>query len=239
MTDFSMTDFSMTERQEAGQEKTPVTAWLRALVVALLLSVALGWMIYDRTRILRHGHEVVLQTRPVDPRHLLLGHYARLGYDINRIPAEKVDGLRQWCGKRVRPAGSLPPLDRGAALRGRPVLVALRKGEDGFWHFAGASLHGLAAMKEGIAPADAVIIAGRVRNGRCVGTLWVEYGIERFYAPKDKALALERMAGRAGTGADRRQRPMGVILRVHPGSGKALIAGLMIDGKKVYEEPLF
>ncbi len=199
------------------------TAWWRVLVVGLVLSAALGWMVFGQVRILRNGREIVLQTRPIDPRDLLLGHYARLGYEISRIPAKKVDGLQEWCWKHKR-------------LHGRRILVALQRGKDGYWHFAGASLRGMAAMKDGIAPADAVIVAGRVRSSFCGGTLRVEYGIERFYAPKEKALKLERLARRRNS-AERRSR-IGVIVRVGT-NGKPVIAGLMIDGKRIYEEPLF
>jgi uncharacterized membrane-anchored protein len=36
------------------------------------------------------GQEIILETRPVDPRSLLRGNYALLGYEISRIPAETI-----------------------------------------------------------------------------------------------------------------------------------------------------
>jgi uncharacterized membrane-anchored protein len=52
---------------------------------------------------------------------------------------------------------------------------------------------------------------------------------ERFYAPKGRALELQDM---------QRERKLGVILSV-AGDGTAMIKGLTIEGKKIYEEPLY
>ncbi len=203
--------------------------WARAVIVGLVLTTALGWIVAKRMRILTTGREIVLKTEPVDPRDLFRGHYVRLAYEISRLPVKKIDGLKALqarCRSRALPG-----------LKGRPVLVALVRGADGYWHFAGATIRGMAAMKEGIAPADATIIRGRLRYSWCGGSdAWIAYGIERYYAPKEKAQALEKLTGRR---AERQQRqPLGVILRVDA-SGQAAIAGLMIDGEKVYEEPLW
>jgi GDYXXLXY protein len=65
-----------------------------ALVQVALLTV----MVIDRTRILREGTEVTLQTRPVDPRDLLRGDYVVLGYDISQLPAGSL--LNQPAGER-------------------------------------------------------------------------------------------------------------------------------------------
>ena len=57
-----------------------------AIVLAqvLLLIGVIGQREYS----LRHGTEVVLQIRPVDPRSLFQGDYAILAYEISRPPRE-------------------------------------------------------------------------------------------------------------------------------------------------------
>ncbi len=180
---------------------------LRAALVALVLSMVPGWMIYDRMQLLRNGREIVLKTKPVDPRDFFRGHYARLGYEISAIPHSAMK------------TGEKPK-------RGQSIYVAVRKGEDGLWHFAGVAF----ASWPGRVPEDVVLLKGRVRHAWSK-EIRVEYGIERYFAPRQRALQIERK-GRDG------RRPMGVVLRVSP-RGEAAIAGLRIDGETIYEEPLW
>ena len=185
--------------------------WTRVLLIALVLSAALGWIVYNRMTILKNGREIVLKSEPVDPRDLFRGHYVRLGYAISRLKgdAHLLKGL-------------------GHLKRNQTVYVTVKPGADGYWVLDSAST----AMPP---PQDGkVTLKGRVtytifpHGGR------VSYGIERYYAPVKKALELEKMTRRVTP----EERPLGVIVRVAP-DGRAAIAGLMIDGKKVYEEPLF
>ena len=189
---------------------------VRAAVVALALSGVLFWMIWDRAQLLRTGREIVLKTRPIDPRDIFRGHYARLEYDISRIPNERIAGLRD---SRVK--------------RGRVIHVILRPpaaAGDGFWTLAGASLSWPREV-----PPGGVVMRGRVVYAYS-GEVRARYGIERYYASKKRALEVERLGRRPAPPED--LRPLGVIVRVSP-SGKAAIAGLMIDGRKVYEEPIW
>ena len=57
----------------------------------------------------------------------------------------------------------------------------------------------------------------------------LRYGLERYYVPEGTGLELERIAA---------QRKMAAIVAVDR-SGNAAIKGLAIDGKKVYDEPMF
>lgn len=57
----------------------------------------------------------------------------------------------------------------------------------------------------------------------------LSFPIDRYFAPKDRALELE--------GINRNGR-MGVILALDD-SGYGAIKGLMIDGQRIYEEPLY
>ena len=186
---------------------------LRALAVALALSGVLVWMVVDRARLLRTGREIVLKTEPMDPRDIFKGHYARLNYEISRIPRRLVEDLKPGV----------------YATSGSAIHVILAPGGDGFWH----PVRALLGPPRTIVPGR-VMLKGRLKwtiDGGSSGAIAVTYGIERYYASRKRALEVERL------GRDR-EVPLGVVVRVSP-AGKAAIAGLMIDGRKVYEEPLW
>jgi uncharacterized membrane-anchored protein len=182
-------------------------------VAAGLIQVALiALMVADRVGILREGREVTLQTRPVDPRDFLRGDYVELDYDITFVAA-----------------GAL----RNQPVPGRnaPVFVKLAPTAEGF--FEAVSVH-----LEPVPLADReVLIRGRVISGTYCGSnryafcdkLRVRYGIERYFVPEGEGLEIERA---------RDKRRVAIVAAVTP-SGRAAIKRLQIDGKPVYQEPLF
>ncbi len=177
---------------------------VRALAVLLVLTLALSFMVAERIKILTKGTEIILKTKPVDPRDFFRGHYARLNFDISETPNAAVQP-----GKKIK--------------RNDPVFIRLEKGADGFWQ-AVSSHRNYPPEKAGT-----VVIKGSVRSAYARG-LTVSYGIERYFAPKAEALKLENL--------DRDNTEVSVIARISK-TGEAAIAGLMINGKKIYEEPLF
>ena len=109
------------------------------------------------------GKEIKLNTVPVDPRSLFRGNYARLNYDISRLPT---------------------PVDTDQRLRRNTIVyVSLKKNKDGIHEFKGITVD---------KPDDGIFIRGRWASGR------VRYGIEAFFAPKAKALKLERELPKGG-----------------------------------------
>lgn len=108
------------------------------------------------------GKEIRLKTIPVDPRSLFRGNYARLNYTISTI------GSINSGDRKMRP--------------GEIVYVRLKPGADGLYMFDGAGMN---------KPESGHFIRGRIQNsdGR---ESRIRYGIEAFFAPKEKALALER-----------------------------------------------
>ncbi len=189
--------------------------WTRVLLAALVLSAALGWIVYNRMTILKNGREIVLKSEPVDPRDLFRGHYVRLGYAISRLKGD--DRLLKGLGH---------------LKRNQTVYVTVKPGADGYWVLDSAST----VMPP---PEDGkVTLKGRVEYPVFPHGGRVSYGIERYYAPRKKALALEKRMARSSAARGREERPLGVIVRVAP-NGRAAIAGLMLDGRKIYEEPLF
>lgn len=103
---------------------------------------------------------------------------------------------------------------------GSSVYVTLTESADGYWRAAGL----FAAPPKGSAP----FIRG-IFEYDSGPELILSFPFDRYFAPETRALELEAM--------DRADR-MGVILALD-GAGYGAIKGLMIDGERVYEEPLF
>lgn len=113
------------------------------------------------------GQEIKLKTVPIDPRSLFRGNYARLNYEITQINSMDVNRLK-------------------SSRNGEVVYIKLKKDEDGIYFYDGVSLE---------QPADGLFIRGRIKNrfhSTNNATYRVKYGIEAFFAPKEKALALEK-----------------------------------------------
>lgn len=196
-----------------------LTTLMRALprellfVLAALIQVALiGLMVYDRASILREGADVMLQTRPIDPRDLLRGDYVVLSYEISNLAA-----------------GAL----KGTPSQGRrsPVFVKLARMGDGFYQ--AVSVH-----TERVPAAGAeVVLRGRAVAGATCGSthrefcerLQIQYGIERYFVPQDDGKAIERAHN---------EGQLSVVAAVTP-AGRAAIKRLLLGGKPVYDEPMF
>ena len=78
------------------------------------------------------------------------------------------------------------------------------------------------------------MLQGTLAHGRRDGSAstfdaTVRYGIESYFVPEGKGLELERMV---------QDRKLAAVVAVDR-HGKSAIKGLMIDGRVVYEEPLF
>ena len=129
--------------------------------IALQFFVLLG-MVVNAAVPLWTGREIHVRTIPVDPRSLFRGSYARLSYGFATLPENALGELTRHL--RV----------------GEVVYVSLQQGEGNVYDFAGASLD---------RPADGVFLRGRIT--RNTPPYRVTYGIEAFFAPKDKAVQLE------------------------------------------------
>jgi uncharacterized membrane-anchored protein len=181
-----------------------------ALLVALAQTAILGTMIEGRASILRSGTEVLLKTAPVDPRDLLRGDYVILSYDISTIPAALIKGAKPEAGSWT------------------PVQVRIAPGADGFWTVTEASFEPLPQQ-----PGSVVLRSQPVEaydwQWAEGGTLFVSYGIERYYVPEGEGKPIED---------GRNDRRVSVAARVSD-DGVAQIRALMLDGEPLYEEPLY
>ncbi len=139
------------------------SATTAGLLLAILLQVGvLVGMVVQAATPLWTGSELRVEVMPVDPRSLFRGNYARLNYGFSRLPEE---ALSEFLGLRV----------------GEVVYAVLKPDKEGIYRLSGVALE---------RPAQGVFIRGRLMNERA--PLRVKYGIEAFFAPKEKALQLER-----------------------------------------------
>lgn len=188
--------------------KLSPTSWLAIAIVALLQTVALASMVYGRVTLLRDGREIVAEVIPVDPRDIFRGDYVILGYGFGRA--------------------EIPvPAD---TVQGDTVYVTLKPGaEPGQWEVVSASA---AYPSEGMG-AETVVLKGIVSyvSGSAVaGELpkaAVRYGIESYFVPEGTGRELENQV---------REKKISVVLAVGR-SGDVAIKALVIDGKRVAEQP--
>jgi len=118
------------------------------------------------------GQEIILKVVPIDPRSLFRGNYARLNYDISRIKLPEEAALK------------LP-------RHGEIVYVSLKPDKDGIHTYAGAGYE---------KPSEGLFLRGRISTNMRgeIGPFGVRYGIEAYFAPKEKALALEKQLRSGG-----------------------------------------
>ncbi|MDO9415367.1 GDYXXLXY domain-containing protein [Pararhizobium sp.] len=192
--------------------KSPfVSPLVAALIIAALQTAFLGYMVESRASILRNGSDVLLKTAPVDPRDFLRGDYVILSYDVSTIPVGVVTG--------------------GYPAETGPVKLAVRleKQADGFWGVTEASFADLPARDGSVILKTAEFTFYPVATGDPQQVLNVQYGIERYYVPEGEGRVLEDA---------RNQNALSVAARVSA-AGQAQIRQISIDGKPIYEEPLY
>jgi uncharacterized membrane-anchored protein len=181
-----------------------------AIIAAALQTAVLGYMVESRASILRSGADIKLKTLPVDPRDLLRGDYVILSYPISTIPKSIITGAAPDAGGRAR------------------MSVRLKPGVDGLWTAVEASFGDLAA-------ADGSVVMRTQPFDYYAGvdglpeTLFVNYGIERYYVPEGEGKVLEDA---------RNQEELEVEARVSK-DGTPQIARLILRGEPIYDEPLY
>lgn len=190
-----------------------VPRWIRFVGAAFVQVALIALMVGDRIAILREGTEVTLQTRPVDPRDFLRGDYVEMAYTISRLPAGELK-------------------DQPSSGRGAYVFVKLAPNAEGFYE--AVSVH---AKPITVTPPERLIrgtvgysaACGRDTHHVFCEMLNIRYGIERYFVPQGEGLMIEDA---------RNHNKVAIVAAVMP-DGRAAIKRLLIDGKPVYDEPLF
>jgi uncharacterized membrane-anchored protein len=204
----------MTDVTEKSLSMGSRRLWMAAIVVAALQTAVLGYMVGERAWGLRSGVEVLLKTAPVDPRDLLRGDYVTLNYDISRVPfSTMVEGP--------------PKMNRNAAI----LSVRLKKQDDGYWGIVESSFGKLDPKPDTVVlkslPVDYVFYGDATDPQQAI--VGVAYGIERYYVPEGQGHDIE---------SARNANRVAIAARVSS-DGVAHIRSLLLDGKSVYEEPLY
>jgi len=111
--------------------------------------------------------------------------------------------------------------------RGDDIYVTLQKGAGDTWTVAGSRPQ----LPASVGP-DQVVLKGRVdyTSSAAAGPAqtFVHYGIESFFVPEGTGRELEALV---------REKKLSALIAVGS-DGDAGIKGLVVDGKRVYEEPL-
>lgn len=198
--------------------------FVRLLAVAVVHSLILGWMVWERVTLLQDGREVTLLVQPVDPRDFLRGDYIILRYEISEISVPDVSGDTKF-----------ERLDK--------VYVGLQSSDAGPWK--AVSLHH--DLPEGTSAT--VFIKGTIRSVTnmnrpvtggstrqlpgCPGSncvrISIKYGMEKYFIPEGDGLKLEAL---------RNDKVLSIVAAVSA-TGQAGIKSLLVRGKPVYNEPVF
>ncbi|MEZ5775494.1 MAG: GDYXXLXY domain-containing protein [Hyphomicrobiaceae bacterium] len=181
---------------------------LLVLAVALAQTMALGWMVYGHAMLIAHGREILLDVTPVDPRSLFRGDYVTLTY-----PAA------------MRPVDDLTEADRRAGGIRTGYLMLEKPAGASVWQSVRASL------AKPTPAADQVVIRGSIdlsANWIDNSQIFVRPGIGAYFVPEGEGRRIERSI---------RDGSVQVIVAVDE-EGNAGIKGIVIEGKRIYDEPL-
>ncbi len=190
---------------------------LIGIAIAVLFQTAvLGQMVWAQITLLSSPTEVVLKTTPVDPRDLFRGDYVILNYEIESLDHQKINV-----------ADDLEYGDDAFVLlnTAQPTAVPIKV---------------LSEAPENLQSGQAVI-RGRINyidhqprpvTGEACedcANVFISYPIDSYFVPEGTGTELEEY---------RDERALGVIVALND-EGDAAIKGLMIEGRKIYDEPLF
>lgn len=186
-----------------------MTAPIRILIAAAILTAALVSIIWDRMSLITSGRVVTLQVVPVDPRDLFRGDYVILSYEISRLDLNQLRGDSDFKG-------------RG------PIYVTLED-KGGVWAAVSA-----ARKMPSVSASQAVIrgeITSAIRNAEAdkETIVSVDYGIESFFVPEGKGRPIE----------DERNKDQVTVDVALGADGRAAIKTLKVAGQPVHSETLF
>jgi uncharacterized membrane-anchored protein len=155
---------------------------LRILIVAIVQTLALGYMIVDRQAMLNASRVVTLKIVPVDPRDMFRGDYVILSYDISTLDTAKLDGEDKF-------------------NHGDTVYVTLTRTETAWGAVAIARRP--VPVQGGIALKGTIRVANDQTGGETTTqTLNVDYGIESYFVPEGTGHAIENEARSGDLSAD-------------------------------------
>ena len=147
------------------------------------------------------------------------------------LPIQPVDPRDLFKGDYVRLGYAISTVPAKAVAGdiltgGKAVFVTIEPQTDGNW----AVVQAATRYPKDVTAGQIVLRALPDRNrGWSNGPIGVRYGLERYFVPEGKGGDLEKLA---------RDTKLSAIVAVDA-TGNAAIKGLSVDGKRIYEEPLF
>ena len=136
------------------------------LIGIFWLAIIIGFIGFKEFT-LRSGQEILLKTRPVDPRDMFRGDYVVLNYEISSLDLNNI------------------PSDSKEFKVNDKVYVSL-KVENGYGSVAGVYMN---------APESGLYIKGKIIDASG-SRLIFEYGIESYFVPEGKGREVEQYRGR-------------------------------------------
>lgn len=191
--------------------KNKTVLWGLLACIILQLCVLLG-MYLKAQYPLWVGTPIKVAVEPIDPRSLFRGNYAILNYTISQAKLNS---------ELLEEGAEHNPLIHEQAV----VYTRLKANKDGLYEPIDVVLE---------KPNDGVFIRGRIKSRYISddGLVRIEYGVEAYFAPKERALEIEHSA-RWRANADSDKPPAVVTLKIAP-SGHATIESLtIISSEKV------
>ena len=137
------------------------------LIIGIFWVIIIFGFIAFKEFTLQTGEEVILKTRPVDPRDLFRGDYVILNYEISTLDASSLQ----------KDVTEFKPEDK--------VYILLSK-VDNYSIASGVYLN---------KPKEGLILKGTIKNVQG-SRLNIEYGIESYFVPEGKGREIERQRGR-------------------------------------------
>jgi len=199
---------------------------IAVLVLAAAQTLFLVSMVWGRIALLNSENSITLQTEPIDPRDIFRGEYVRLSYAISRLTLDGLKGDKDFAqGDDIYV--ELVPISSRNTWLAAGAYKKMRKSAEGH-----RIIHGKITYVMRDAPRVAPLPGGNdmleTPCDKCT-MVNVNYGIESYFVPEGTGGTLEK----AGN-----ERRIAVDVALDK-QGKAAIKGLKLDGKTLYEEPLF
>jgi uncharacterized membrane-anchored protein len=131
------------------------------------------------------GKEIIIETKPFDPRDVFKGDYVQLNYEINDIPLNLVDE------SILKLQNNTEHYSEFEGLVGKPIYVVLKKDKD-FYIVDKATL---------VKPKEGVYLIGKyaysiwdeTKQGNIKG-IRVEYTLDKYFVPENTGKDLEEAA---------------------------------------------
>ena len=191
--------------QEDGARRTLGDKWdlglfrSRAILAFVVLAALLAVNVVKAEQARTKGAEIILKSRPIDPRDIFFGHYATLSYDLNRRALGKlVDADLAAEVDNRRPAESRAIFV--AQLARNPLYIIFEK--QGRFHEPVKVVRrqsnvpvGALAIRAYGKPFRSYRCGDRVIDGECPIELRIVTDLpRRYYADRETALAIEEEA---------------------------------------------